>query len=238
MEPLLKICSDYGVPVVEDAAESLGATYQGKASGTWGELGIYSFNGNKIITTGGGGMLVSNDIDAVSKALFWATQARDPVAYYQHSEIGYNYRMSNVLAAIGRGQLPALNDRVMRRRQVFAYYYDNLKDIKGLGFMPESSKGVGNCWLTVLTLSRQTLSVTPARLIEAMEAENIECRRVWKPMHLQPFFENGIYFPHSETTSVAELCFETGLCIPSGSNLSQADQDRIIDLLRRFLEEN
>jgi pyridoxal phosphate-dependent aminotransferase EpsN len=232
MYPLLNICSQYDVPVIEDAAESLGATYRGKASGTWGKFGIFSFNGNKIITTAGGGMLVSNDIDAIKKALFWATQARDPAAFYQHSEIGYNYRMSNVLAGIGRGQLQALGDRVKKRRAVFEYYYDNLKDINGFGFMPESAHGVSNRWLTVLTIYPHPMNTTPARLIDMMEAENIECRRVWKPMHLQPLFKDCVYFPHSETASVSDQCFETGLCIPSGSNLTQEDQDRIIDLLR------
>lgn len=237
MEPLLDICKHYNVPVIEDAAESLGATYREKASGTFGKFGIYSFNGNKIITTAGGGMLVSDDIDCVKKALFLATQARDPASYYQHSEIGYNYRMSNVLAAIGRGQLQALNERVKKRRQIYEYYYTNLRDINGLEFMPESAKGISNRWLSVLTISRQSIITTPDRLIEVMEAENIECRRVWKPMHLQPLFEDCIYFPHSKNTSVADQCFETGLCIPSGSNLTQTQQDRIIEVLRSNLTE-
>lgn len=235
LDPLLDICSEYEVPVIEDAAESLGATYKGKSSGTLGEFGIFSFNGNKIITTSGGGMLVSNDTEALDKALFWATQARDAAQYYQHSDMGYNYRMSNVLAAIGRGQLLVLDDRIKKRRAIWKHYADNLQDIAGIGFMPEAPFGISNRWLTVLTIDPDKIRLSPGQVVEQLERHNIESRPLWKPMHLQPLFSGCTYFTQEETASVSEKLFNTGLCIPSGSSLTREDQDIVITALKKCI---
>jgi len=234
-EPLLEICNRYGVPVVEDAAEAMGSTYKGKACGTFGKFGVYSFNGNKIITTSGGGMLLSDDTQALDKALFWATQARDKAPWYQHSEMGYNYRMSNIVAGIGRGQLTVLDDRVKARREVFGRYKEALGDIPGVGFMPEASYGQANRWLTVMTLDSTQTSTTPMQVIEALEAENIEARPVWKPMHLQPLFADNMYFSHEEGLSVSDRLFDRGVCLPSGSSLTVEEQQRVIQVVRRKL---
>jgi pyridoxal phosphate-dependent aminotransferase EpsN len=221
--------------VVEDAAEAMGSTYKGKACGTLGKFGVYSFNGNKIITTSGGGMLLSDDAEALEKALFWATQARDPAPWYQHSEMGYNYRMSNVVAGIGRGQLTVLDDRVKARREVFKRYKEALRDIPGVGFMPEASYGQANRWLTVMTLESNQTSITPMQIIEALEAENIEARPVWKPMHLQPLFAECMYFTHEDNVSISDRLFSSGVCLPSGSSLSVDDQQRVIDCVKKCL---
>ncbi|NLW44486.1 MAG: pyridoxal phosphate-dependent aminotransferase [Syntrophomonadaceae bacterium] len=234
-DALLNICNRYGVPVVEDAAEAMGSTYKGKACGTFGKFGVYSFNGNKIITTSGGGMLLSDDVEALEKALFWATQARDKAPWYQHSEMGYNYRMSNVVAGIGLGQLTVLDDRVRARRKVFVRYKEALEDIPGVGFMPEASYGQANRWLTVMTLDPNQTSTTPMQIIEALEAENIEARPVWKPMHLQPLFAGCKYFSHEDKESVADRLFETGLCLPSGSSMTEKEQQRVIQVVRRII---
>lgn len=231
-EPLLNICNKYGVPVVEDAAEALGASYKDKACGTLGRFGVFSFNGNKIITTSGGGMLVSADEEALQKALFWATQARDPAPWYQHSEMGYNYRMSNIVAAIGRGQLRVLDERVQAHRAVFQRYQKALGDIPGVGFMPEASYGRCNRWLTVMTLDPEVCKVEPMQIIEALAAENIESRPVWKPMHLQPLFAGCKYFTHGDGESIADKLFATGVCLPSGSSMTAEEQQRVIEVVR------
>ena len=189
MDEILSLCNTYNVPVIEDAAESLGSSYKGKASGTFGKFGIYSFNGNKIITTSGGGMLVSNDVEALRKARFLATQARDPAPHYQHSEVGYNYRMSNILAGVGRAQLQVLQDRVHARRQIFDRYYQELSHIPGIQFMPELEDTYSNRWLTVLTVDEEKTGVPIQALLKQLENENIEARPVWKPLHMQPLFE-------------------------------------------------
>lgn len=235
MDQLTDICNSYNVPIVEDAAESLGATYKGKASGTWGQYGIYSFNGNKIITTSGGGMLVSDDAETLEKALFLATQARDPAPWYQHSEMGFNYRMSNIVAAIGRGQLRVLNDRVQARRGIFDRYVNSFSDVPGIGFMPEASNGICNRWLTVMTIDCEVNNVKPMQIIEALSKENIEARPVWKPMHLQPLFNSNRHFTHYEQESVCDRLFDQGLCLPSGSSLSEEDQGRVIECIKRQL---
>jgi pyridoxal phosphate-dependent aminotransferase EpsN len=232
---LLDICNCYGVPVVEDAAEAMGSTYKGRACGTLGKFGVYSFNGNKIITTSGGGMLLSDDVEALEKALFWATQARDKAPWYQHSEMGYNYRMSNIVACIGRGQLTVLVDRVKARREVFKRYKEALGDIPGVGFMPEANYGQANRWLTVMTLDSNHTSITPMQVIEALEEENIEARPVWKPMHLQPLFADCMYFTHEDGVSISDQLFSSGVCLPSGSSLSVDDQQRVIQVVRRKL---
>jgi len=236
MDPVLDLCDEYSVPVLEDAAESLGAFYKGKPSGTFGKYGIFSFNGNKIITTSGGGMLVSNDTEGLEKARFWATQARDPAIYYQHSEMGYNYRMSNILAAIGRGQLRVLDDRVKRRRGIFDTYKSELGSIPGVGFMPEAEFGQSNRWLTVMTLDPEIIKKSPFELVDYLEEQNIESRPVWKPMHMQPLFEGKKYYTHEENRSISDILFKTGICLPSGTAMTERDLERVIDAIRKFLD--
>jgi pyridoxal phosphate-dependent aminotransferase EpsN len=234
-EHLLAICDHYCVPVIEDAAEALGSSYKGKACGTFGKFGVYSYNGNKIITTSGGGMLLSDDAEALEKALFWATQARDPAPWYQHSEMGFNYRMSNIVAGIGRGQIRVLEERVEARRAVCQRYEEVLGDIPGVGFMPQASYGRCNCWLTVMTLDPAITAVKPMDIINALAEMNIESRPVWKPMHLQPLFKKSKYFTHEENESVSDRLFKNGFCLPSGSSLTKEEQARVIDIIGRCL---
>jgi pyridoxal phosphate-dependent aminotransferase EpsN len=226
IEPILTACNRYEVPLIEDAAESLGATYKGRSPGTFGRIGIFSFNGNKIITTSGGGMLVSEDSELVSKARFLATQARDPAPHYQHSEIGYNYRLSNVLAGIGRGQLLVLEERVAARRRNFEFYQQVLGHLPGLEFMPEAPFGRATRWLTCLTID-PAVGVDREKVRLALAEQQIEARPVWKPLHLQPVFAGcecigGI---------IAEDLFERGLCLPSGSNLTTEDLERVAEAI-------
>ncbi|MDR3572616.1 MAG: aminotransferase class I/II-fold pyridoxal phosphate-dependent enzyme [Anaerolineaceae bacterium] len=236
MDPILDVCNAHNVPLIEDAAESLGATYKGKASGTIGKYGIYSFNGNKIITTSGGGMLVSDDIAGLEKVRFWATQARDPAKHYQHSRVGYNYRMSNVLAGIGRGQLRVLDERVRTRRAIFERYYKALSTIPGVSLMPEAGFGLSTHWLTSLTIEKRLCRVSASQVIDALAEENIEARPVWKPLHLQPLFRRCQYYTHGQE-SVSDQLFESGICLPSGSSLSEGDQERVIQVVKRCLLE-
>lgn len=236
MDEILAICNHYQVPVVEDAAESLGSTYKGKKSGTFGKFGIYSFNGNKIITTSGGGMLVSDDVEALQKARFLATQARDPAPHYQHSQIGYNYRMSNIVAGIGRAQLEVLDERVKARRAIFDRYVQALGDIEGIQFMPELEGTMSNRWLTTLTIDQQALGVTPMDIINALAEENIEARPVWKPLHLQPVFDGVTYYPHQEGWSVSDELFANGICLPSGSSMTIDEQNRVIDVFIKAIK--
>jgi len=235
MDELMAICNEYGVPVIEDAAESLGSIYKGKKSGSFGQFGVYSFNGNKIITTSGGGMLVSNDIEALEQSRFLATQARDAAPHYQHSIVGYNYRMSNILAGVGRGQLEVLDDRVRAKRDVFDRYVEALGDIEGVHFMPELEGTYSNRWLTALTLDPDKVRITPYALMDALEAENIEARPVWKPLHLQPLFEDCRFYAHSEDDVVSERLFTEGLCLPSGSNMTVEEQERVITVIKNYL---
>jgi pyridoxal phosphate-dependent aminotransferase EpsN len=228
VDPILAACQEYEVPLIEDAAEALGATYKGKTPGVYGRAGIFSFNGNKIITTSGGGMLVSDDEALISHARKLATQARDPAPHYQHSEIGYNYRMSNILAGIGRGQLQVLEDRVQARRANFAFYQEELSDLPGIALMPEARWGRHSRWLTVITINPAQFGADRETVRLALEAENIEARPVWKPMHLQPIFAP---YP-CVGGNVAELLFEQGLCLPSGSNLAPADRKRVVEIVR------
>lgn len=229
MEEILELCHQYDVPVIEDAAESLGSSYKGKASGTMGTFGIYSFNGNKIITTSGGGMLVSNDVDAINKARFLATQAKDPFPYYQHSEVGYNYRMSNILAGIGRAQLQVLEERVTSRRSIFAQYALHLSNLPGITFMSELENTRSNRWLTTLLLDEKEGGISKDKLLEILTVENIEARHVWKPLHLQPLFKGNLYYSHDENQNVAEELFHKGICLPSGSSMTKLQQMRIIN---------
>ena len=230
------LCDKYGVLLIEDAAESMGATYQGRPSGTFGKFGIFSFNGNKIITTSGGGMLISEDLEALTKARFYATQAREPRDFYHHQEIGYNYRMSNILAGIGRAQLKVLPERVAARRAVYERYAEAFAGIDGIEFMPELSECVSTRWLTALTVDEKLTGLKPEQIIAALEAENIEARRVWKPMHLQPVFEKYDYFSSAAVgSSVADVLFRDGLCLPSGSNMTVEEQMRTIEVVRDCL---
>uniref|UniRef100_UPI003568C86D DegT/DnrJ/EryC1/StrS family aminotransferase n=1 Tax=Hydrogenophaga sp. TaxID=1904254 RepID=UPI003568C86D len=241
MEALLPICESYGVPVLEDAAESLGARYKGRASGSFGRLGVYSFNGNKIITTSGGGMLVSDDAELIARARKLSTQAREPARHYEHVDVGYNYRMSNVLAGIGRGQLRVLEQRVAQRRQVFERYRTALADVPDIRWMPEPAGHRTTRWLTCFTLANPDATAQCDAIMRSLERHSIEVRPIWKPMHLQPLFAGAPYFPHQQAPDkehdVARQLFETGVCLPSGSNLSEEQQDRVIDHLRRALSQ-
>lgn len=214
----------------------LGSLYKGRFSGSMGHFGIYSFNGNKIITTSSGGMLVSNDTDALAQARFLATQARDPAIHYQHSQLGYNYRLSNVLAGIGRAQLGVLEQRVEQRRAIFNRYYDVLGKIPGFHFMPELANTRSNRWLTALTINEMEAKLTSKQLLLALENENIEARPVWKPLHLQPLFAGYPYYPHEEDCSVSDQLFERGICLPSGSGMSQDEQQRVLDCIMEALD--
>lgn len=233
-EPLVAACERHGVALIEDAAEALGATYRGKPAGVFGRCGILSFNGNKIITTSGGGMLLSDDKKLCDEARHLATQARDPAPWYEHTRIGYNYRLSNVCAGIGRGQLRVLDQRVTARRQVYARYRKLLSDLPGLSFAPDLDHLPGtqcNRWLSVIQLDPERARVTPEQLRKALDAENIESRPVWKPMHLQPVFSGCTRLGGT----VAEELFARGLCLPSGSSLTEAEQDRVASVLRKNL---
>ncbi len=236
--PIGQICDRYNVPLVEDAAEALGATYRGRKCGALGRWNILSFNGNKIITTSGGGMLLSDDEDSLAKARFWATQARDRAPWYQHSEIGYNYRLSNLLAAVGRAQLTVIEDRVAARRAVFGRYAAALGDIPGVSFMPEASFGRHNRWLSVVLVDPERAGLSPLDLMETLEGENIESRPLWKPMHLQPVFEAYPFYAHEGkgAPAVSADLFKKGLCLPSGSSLAEEEQGRIVALLRGTLQ--
>ncbi|RDV36186.1 pyridoxal phosphate-dependent aminotransferase [Bradymonadaceae bacterium TMQ3] len=228
IDPLIELCDRYGVALIEDAAEALGATYKGKSPGSFGRAGIFSFNGNKIITSSGGGMLVSDDADLIAHARKLATQARDPAPHYEHTELGYNYRMSNVVAGIGRGQLATLDQKVAARRANFEHYVEGLGGLPGLEFQPEAAWGTHSRWLTCLTVDPQAFGTDREAIRLALEAENIEARPVWKPMHLQPVFQEAPMVGGA----VSEDLFERGLCLPSGSSLSQADRERIIAIVR------
>ncbi len=234
LDPILELAHQFSVPVVEDAAESLGAKYKGKASGTFGYFGIYSFNGNKIITTSGGGMLVSNDSQAIEKCRFWSTQARDKARYYQHSEYGYNYRMSNVLAGIGRAQLKVLEDRVQKRKSINERYKEELAEIREISFMPIPSFSQPNYWLTVLQIDKAS-TIRPNDIMDTLENENIESRPVWKPMHLQPLYSSCKYYPHNGD-GISDDIFYMGVCLPSGSNMSEEQQQRVIDCIKKMFK--
>ncbi|PWX59049.1 aminotransferase DegT, partial [Clostridium perfringens] len=202
MDKIIEICKKYNVPIIEDAAESLGATYKGKHSGTFGEYGVYSFNGNKIITTSGGGMLVSNNEEGIAKVRFWSTQARDKARHYEHTELGYNYRMSNIVAGIGRGQLRVLEDRIAKKKEIFETYKEAFKEIEDIEMMPVCEYGEPNYWLTTITLSENS-KVKPLDIILALEKENIESRPIWKPMHIQPYYKEYDFYSHNDEDEVS-----------------------------------
>lgn len=224
MDEILKIAGEYDIPVIEDAAEALGSKYKGKACGTFGRFGILSFNGNKIITTSGGGALVCHTKEDKDRAVFLSTQARDQAPHYQHSHIGYNYRMSNIVAGIGRGQMEVLNDRVEARRKMHDFYVGVFKDIEGVEVFSEPSGDYfSNHWLSAIIINPEMTGKTREDLRLAFLEDNIESRPLWKPMHLQPVFDGAPYYG----TNVAEKLFDNGLCLPSGSNLSDEDRTRI-----------
>lgn len=234
-ESIMKICKMYEVPIVEDAAESLGASHQGRKSGTFGQFGVFSFNGNKIITTSGGGMLISEDKVALEKARFWATQARDQAPHYQHSEIGYNYRMSNVLAGIGRGQMEVLEERISRKREIRNRYATELNSIDGVTVNGEQSTGRSTHWLSVMTLDPKLCEIHPDKIIKALADQNIESRPIWKPLHMQPLFRDSVYFAHDEGEDVSARFFMQGLCLPSDTKMTDEDLDIVLQIVKSTL---
>lgn len=226
-DPILEACEFYGVPVIQDSAEALGATYKGRPAGGQGHVGIFSFNGNKIITTSAGGMLVSRDEELIERARFLSTQARDPAPHYQHSEIGFNYRMSNVLAGIGRAQLRALPARIAARQKNFDHYRSTLGPLPGIELMPVAPHGAGNFWLTCLTIDPARFGASREDVRFALEAQNIESRPLWKPLHLQPVFAGC----RARGGEFAAAVFERGLCLPSGSSLEESDLEQICEIV-------
>lgn len=227
-DAIIPLCQQYGITVIEDAAEALGSTYKDRHAGSLGDMAILSFNGNKIITTSGGGMLLANNKDWIDRARFLATQARDTAPHYQHSTIGFNYRMSNLLAAVGRGQLRVLDLRVEQRRANNAFYRRALGDLSGITFMPEADYGHWNGWLTCITVDPQSLGATVEDIRLFLQENNIESRPLWKPMHLQPVFKKYRY----RGSNVSERLFEFGLCLPSGSSLTNEERLKIVELIR------
>ena len=228
-EEIKEVARRYQIPVLEDAAEALGSTYHGQNCGTLGDIAILSFNGNKIITTSGGGALVTHDPEVKEKAVFYATQARDAAPHYQHSHVGYNYRMSNIVAGIGRGQMEVLKDRVEARRKNFDFYVKELGSLPGFEFVREPAGMYSNRWLSTVLIDEEKAGVSSTEIREALEKENIETRPLWKPMHLQPIFEEYPYFGEK----VAEELFNKGLCLPSGSNLTEGDLNRVVEGIKR-----
>jgi len=228
MDKIMEICNKHNVIVIEDAAESLGSYYKGNHTGTFGKFGIFSFNGNKIITTSGGGMLVSDDEEEIKKVRFWSTQSRDQARHYQHSELGFNYRMSNVVAGIGRGQLKVLDQRVARKKYIFDYYKTELGGLEAVDFMPIQNWNEPNYWLSVMILSGK---VSPLDIMGALEKENIESRPVWKPMHMQPYFAEHDYIGGV----VSQTLFENGVCLPSDTKMTDNDLERVCKIIKGLL---
>lgn len=227
MDRILDICKKHDVVLIEDAAESLGTLYKGRHAGTLGDYGTFSFNGNKIITTSGGGMLVSDFEERIAKVRFWATQSREPARHYQHSELGFNYRMSNVVAGIGRGQLKVLNQRIEKKRQIFAFYKNELEKLDDIKMMPVNSWNQSNHWLSCITLSGR---IRPIDIINALEAANIESRPVWKPMHKQPFFTGYDFIGDG----VSDQIFENSVCLPSDTKMTEEDLNRVVTIIKNL----
>lgn len=234
MDPIKEICDSYNVPIIEDAAESLGTTYKGVQTGTIGEYGIFSFNGNKIITTSGGGMLVSNNVEKIAKSRFWATQARDNARHYEHTELGYNYRMSNITAGIGRGQLRVLKERISQKKAIFESYAEAFKDIELIEMMPICEYGEPNYWLSCITLKEES-KVKPLDIILALEKENIESRPIWKPMHMQPYYKEFEFYSHNDgEVSIGEDIFNRGVCLPSDTKMTEEELNRVIGIIKNL----
>ena len=250
IEEIASVCKKHGTVLIEDAAESLGTTYKGKYTGTFGDYGIISFNGNKIITSSGGGMLLINTEDAAEKAakvLFWATQAREPARWYQHKEIGYNYRMSNIVAGIGRGQLRVLERRVEKKREIYEYYREHIGSLPGISLMPLREESRSNCWLTAIQVADEA-DVKPLDIMKALEADDIESRPVWKPMHLQPVFHDCDFVSEIENlhivdeemgadNSIAGTLFRRGVCMPSDTKMTKEDMERVCGIVRKLWEQ-
>ena len=228
-DSIKKICDEYNVPILEDAAESLGGKYKGRYTGTLGDIGVFSFNGNKIITTSGGGMIVSDNEEYIKKSTFWATQSRDNAPYYLHSEVGYNYRMSNIVAGIGRGQMEIIGTRVKEKKHIYDTYKEGFKDIEEIEMMSVYEEP--NFWLSVMTLSGDS-KVSCSDIIEALGKENIEARRLWNPMHLQPIFKGYKFFSSQDGVSVSEDLFNRGVCLPSDSKMGDEDLKRVIGIVK------
>ncbi len=232
MDEICSICREQGVPLIEDAAESLGTTYRGKMTGTFGDYGIYSFNGNKVITTSGGGILIAQKEEDVERARFLSRQARDPARHYQHSTIGYNYRMSNIVAGIGRGQMLHINDHIERKQRIYRQYQEAFSDIPEIEMNPLNRSGIDNNWLSCMTVAPGS-SVTPVQIMDALAEADIETRPIWKPMHLQPVFEAFDFIQVEEGLSVSEDIFNRGLCLPSDIKNTEEDMQRVIKIVRR-----
>lgn len=236
MDEIIKICKKHNVSLIEDAAESLGSIYNGQQTGTFGEYGVFSFNGNKIITTSGGGMLVSNNEDGIKKVRFWATQSKEPVRHYEHKEIGYNYRMSNICAGIGRGQLKVLDKRIEKKTEIYNKYKNELEKVKEIKMQPIPKNTKPNHWLSVMTIDKDS-KVKPLNIMETLEKENIDSRPVWKPMHLQPVFkEYDFITAKNDGTSVSEDLFNRGVCLPSDTKMTEEEQERVIDIIKKCFE--
>lgn len=227
MDRIIELCREHNAVLIEDAAESLGTLYKGKYTGTLGDYGIFSFNGNKIITTSGGGMLVSDNKESIDKVRFWSTQSRDPARHYEHSELGYNYRMSNIVAGIGRGQLKVLDERIRKKKYIYEFYKRELSELDGIDFMPINEWNEPNYWLSCITLSG---SVRPIDIIEALEAENIESRPIWKPMHMQPVFQKYDFIGEG----VSEKLFKNGVCLPSDTKMTDGDLHRVSNIIKKL----
>ena len=232
IDEIKEICDKHNIPLVEDAAESLGATYKGKQTGTFGKYGIYSFNGNKIITTSGGGMLVSDDEERIAKVRFWSTQAREKARHYEHKEIGYNYRMSNIVAGIGRGQLKVLDERLAQKKHIYDTYKEGFKGISDIEMAPIPKDSKPNFWLSVIMLKEDS-KVKPLDIMGALEKENIESRPVWKPMHMQPVFKDYDFIKVEDEPVSTEL-FENGVCLPSDTKMSDVEQSRVIEIIKNL----
>ncbi len=233
LDEILEICKKHNTPLVEDAAESLGATVNGKQTGTFGEFGIYSFNGNKIITTSGGGMLVSNNVEKIKKVRFWSTQSREPERHYEHKEIGYNYRMSNICAGIGRGQLKVLDRRIAKKTEIYETYQKSFKDIPEIKMQPYLKNTKPNHWLSAILLNENS-KIKPLDIIVALEKENIESRPIWKPMHIQPVFANCDFITTAEQGSNSQDIFERGVCLPSDTKMTEEEQERVIKTIKNL----
>jgi dTDP-4-amino-4,6-dideoxygalactose transaminase len=231
MDKIVELCKKYNVVLIEDAAESLGTYYKGKHTGTFGDYGIFSFNGNKIITTSGGGMMVSDYEERIAKVRFWATQSKDEARHYEHSELGFNYRMSNIVAGIGRGQLQVLDKRIEKKKQIFEFYKRELGSLEGVNFMPINDWNEPNYWLSSMTL---TGKVRPIDIMEALEKENIESRPLWKPMHMQPFFEKYDFIGKD----VSEKLFENGVCLPSDTKMTDGELEKIVGIIKKLWRES
>ncbi|EUJ31576.1 DegT/DnrJ/EryC1/StrS family aminotransferase [Listeria cornellensis] len=234
MDEIIALAKEYGVPVVEDAAESLGGTYRNAPLGTLGDFGIFSFNGNKIITTSGGGALVAKQPEKIAEARFLASQSKEDAPYYLHHQVGYNYRLSNVLAGIGIAQMDVLNDRVAKKQEIFATYEKGLADVPSIVMMPELDVAKGNRWLSTMTYCVDEVGKTPEDVMELLKARGIDSRLLWKPMHQQPLFQDALFYA-DEAGDVATKLYETGLCLPSSTQMTQEEQEYVIDTVKEIL---